>query len=341
MTLRVGIAGASGYTGVELIRLLVAHPQVEVVALSGGRAAGQPVAKSWPALAGLGLPDLQPLSLELCAGLDVLFLALPHGVSAGFVGELVAAGQLARGLRVIDLGADFRLRDPAVHAAAYGAHPHPELLAQAVYGLPERFRDQIRGAALIANPGCYPTATAIAALPLVDALGADWVVADCLSGVSGAGRSPGPRNLYCETTERAVAYGVAGSHRHTPEIEQLLGVPVTFTPHLAPMSRGMLATVHARVRRLPSAAELRALYDAAYADHPMVVVVDSPPSSGDVRGTARAHVAAFVDPARGVVTATCAIDNLGKGAAGQAVHNMNLACGLPETAGLPLVPLLP
>lgn len=341
MALRVGIAGASGYTGVELLRLLLAHPQVVVTKLSGGRAAGQPIEASWPALAGLGLPALQPLDSAFCADLDVLFLALPHGVSAGLVAELVAAGLLQAGLTVIDLGADFRLRDPAVHAAAYGPHPHPALLAQAVYGLPEANRAQIAGARLIANPGCYPTATAIAALPLVRALGASWIVADCLSGISGAGRSPGPRNLYCETTERAVAYGVAGTHRHTPEIEQLLGVPVTFTPHLAPMSRGMLATVHARVPTLPSPADLRALYAQAYADHPMVVVVDTPPSSGDVRGTARAHVAAFVDAARGVITATCAIDNLGKGAAGQAVHNMNIACGLPETAGLPLLPLLP
>ena len=342
MTLRVGIAGASGYTGVELLRLLSQHPAAEVVALAGGRSAGQPMATSWPAFTGLGLPDMVALDVSFAVGLDVIFLGLPHGVSAAYVAELHAAGLLDAGLRVIDLGADFRLRDPAVYAKVYGGeHPCPALLAEAVYGLPELHREALRSARIVANPGCYPTATAIAALPLVKHFSADWLCVTGISGISGAGRSPGPRNLYCETAERVVAYGVAGSHRHTPEIEQLLGASVSFTPHLAPMVRGMTATVVTRAQQQVNNDDLHAIYSDFYRGHPMVQVLRAPPSSGDVRGTARAQVAAFIDAERGVITATSAIDNIGKGAAGQAVHNMNLALGLPETAGLPILPLLP
>lgn len=342
MTLRVGIAGASGYTGVELLRLLSQHPEAEVVALAGGRAAGQSMAASWPALTGLGLPDMAALDLPFAVGLDALFLGLPHGVSAAYVAELHAAGLLDAGLRIIDLGADFRLRDAEVFARVYGAaHPCPGLLPEAVYGLPEVHREALRSARIIANPGCYPTATAIAALPLVEQLGADWLAVTGISGISGAGRSPGPRNLYCETAERVVAYGVAGSHRHTAEMEQLLGALVSFTAHLAPMVRGMTATVLARPSRPVDNDELYDMYVKRFVDHPMVTVLRAPPSSGDVRGTARAQVAAFYDAERGVITATSAIDNIGKGAAGQAVHNMNLAFGLPEISGLPFLPLLP
>lgn len=338
MTVRVGIAGISGYTGVELFRILRGHPHVTVTALAANRAAGQPLASIWPGLRGIEAPPVRTLDPdELAASCDAVLLALPHGVSGSVVPAL-----LDRGLRVIDLGADFRLRDPAVYAAAYGKpHPAPELLAEAVYGLPELNREAIRGARLVANPGCYPTATALAAAPLVRAGLADRVISSCMSGVSGAGRKHGPRNLYCEVQESAAAYAVAGRHRHTPEMEQLLGVPVIFTPHLVPMRRGMMATVFVQPTRTISAAALQALYAEAYSNEPLVVLCDTPPATADVRGTGRAHVSVALDEVRSMITAICVIDNLGKGAASQAVHNLNLSGGLPETAGLPLLPILP
>lgn len=338
MTVRVGIVGVSGYTGVELFRILRGHPHATITALAAGRAAGQPLDAIWSGLEGIDAPPVESVDPDaLAARCDAVMLALPHGVSGSLV-----PGLLERGLRVIDLGADFRLRDPAVYAAAYGApHPAPALLAEAVYGLPELNREAIRGARLVANPGCYPTATTLAAAPMVRAGLADRIVASCLSGVSGAGRKPGAKNLYCEVQESVSAYKIAGSHRHTPEMEQTLGVPVTFTPHLVPMRRGMLATVFAAATRETDAAALRALYAEAYADEPLVSVVDTPPGSAAVRGTARAQVHVAFDAARGMITVVSVIDNLGKGAASQAVHNLNLAAGLPETAGLPLLPLLP
>ena len=318
---RVGIVGVSGYTGVELLRILSGHPHAQITALTANRAAGQPLEQVWPGMVGLDLPRVEGLDVDVLAErCDAVFLALPHGVSGALAG-----GLLDRGLTVIDLGADFRLNDPDAYAQAYGEpHPAPALLDVAVYGLPELNRARLRGAKLIANPGCYPTATLLAALPLVEAGLADWVVADCVSGVSGAGRAPSARNLYCEVQESVVAYKIAGGHRHVPEIEQALGVPVTFTPHLVPMRRGMMATVHVRPRRALSRAEVQALYAARYADEPLVTLRSEPPATADVRGTGRAHIHATVDAARGVITAICVIDNLGKGAASQAVHNLNL-----------------
>lgn len=339
MHLRAGIVGISGYTGVELHRILSAHPAVQITALAAGRSAGQALDDSWPGLDPTRQQVItEPVPSALAEACDVVFLALPHGVSARLAVPLLAAG-----VTVIDLGADFRLRDPAVWADAYGSdHPAPDLLAEAVYGLPERNRDAIRGARLVACPGCYPTATAIAALPLVEAGLADLVISDCLSGVSGAGRKPGKRTLYGEVHESATAYGVGGTHRHVPEMEQLLGVPVVFTPHLIPMTRGMHATVHVRpAGPVPSRAQLLDRYRQRYADHPMVTVTDASPETRQVRGTAGARVSPTSDATRGVITVTAVIDNLGKGAAGQAVHCMNLALGLDETAGLPTHALFP
>lgn len=337
MGIRVGIAGVSGYTGVELLRLLHAHPGVELVALAAGEAAGRHLSEVWPGWAArLDLPILPLDPAALAASCEVVFLGLPHGVSA-----TVAPALLDAGVVVVDLGADFRLRDPAVYARSYGPHPCPERLAQAVYALPELNRERLLNARLLAVPGCYPTATAIAALPLVEAGLCDLIVSDCLSGVSGAGRKAGPRNLYCEVQESSTAYGLGGTHRHGSEMEQTLGLPVVFTPHLVPMVRGMIATVKARMQRPVGIEELRQLYLQRYADHPAVIVLDEPPASGWVRGTAAAQVHIALDPARGFATAVCAIDNLGKGASGQAVHAFNLAMGLPETQGLPLFPLLP
>lgn len=337
--IRTGIAGVSGYAGVELLRLVLGHPWLQLSALGGGRSAGQRVEHIWPALQdSSALPAVQPLD-ELGPGLDLLFLALPHGVSGPW---LAARKELLGSTRVVDLGADFRLRDAAVYARAYGRpHPAPELLQTAVYGLPEVNGSALREARLVANPGCYPTATALAALPLVEAGAAEWIVSSCLSGVSGAGRRAGPRNLYCEVQESAVAYGLAGSHRHTPEIEQTLGQPVTFTPHLVPMVRGMVATVAMKVTENTDLDSIPELYRSRLGHCAAVRLRSTAPATADVRGTGLAHVHVAVDSERRVCTATCVIDNLGKGAAAQAVQNANIMLGLPELTGVPTLPLLP
>lgn len=339
---RVGIAGVTGYTGVELFRLLSTHPGVEVAALAAGRGAGQPLDASWPALAGVGAPPVEALTVGWTTGLDAVLLALPHGISAGFVASLVEAGRLAQGLKVVDLGADFRLTDPAVYASAYGAeHPAPELLRTAVYGLTELHRDGVAEASLVANPGCYPTATALGARALMAAGCTGPVHSACMSGVSGAGRKAGPRTMYCEVQESVGAYGVCGAHRHVPEMEQELGVSVVFTPHLVPMIRGMLATVTMTAPASLTAEALAQAVQRLYESETLIVVRDGPPATRDVRGSGCAHIFVTCDPARGVAQAFVAIDNVGKGAATQAVQNLNLMLGLPETTGIPTLPLLP
>lgn len=339
---RVGVAGVTGYTGIELLRLLRAHPGVAVTALAAGKSAGAPLSSSWPALTGQALPPVEPLSVAWAAPLDVVLLALPHGVSGGFVARLHAEGLLDKGLRVVDLGADFRLRDPAVYAAAYGApHPAPDLLGEAVYGLPERGRAPIKAARIVANPGCYPTATALGAGVLLDAGCAGPVFAHCLSGVSGAGRKASLGTAFCEVSESAHAYGVGGAHRHVPEMEQSIGAPVSFTPHLVPLQRGLLATVSMAA---PQRLTLEALQEHARAlthGEPLLVYRDTPPATRDVRGTGCAHLSVALDTTRSVAQAFVAIDNLGKGAAAQAVQNLNLLLGLPENTGIPTQPVLP
>jgi len=294
--------------------MIMEHPELTLPWVGAGRASGEPLSKSWPGIPGGDRPVQAVDPDAIAEACDAVFLALPHGVS-GAVGR----DCFARGVRVFDLGADFRLRDR----------------------LPEKDPAALAGARLVAVPGCYPTATGLAALPLVENGLADWLIADCLSGISGAGRSPSARNLYCEVSESAEAYGVGGAHRHTPEIEQLLGVPVTFTPHLVPMRRGMLATVHARPKVLPSAEALRALFVARYANAPLVEIVDAPPATREVRGTGRCRIFPTVDAARGVISVFSAIDNLGKGASTQAMQCLNLSYGLPETRGIPLFPDAP
>lgn len=350
--MRIGIAGISGYTGIELLRLALGHPHFELTWVGAERAAGKTLDSTWPSLAGTRYGSVVIENLEhtsapdLAARCDVLFLALPHGIAARRAPEWLAAG-----LTLVDLGADFRLKDPAAYKAAYGLeHASPELLPGAVYGLVELNRAALVGAKLIACPGCYPTAVTLAIAPLVRAgLAPQRIVADCLSGVSGAGRNPGPRNLFCEVAESAAAYGIAGTHRHVPEIEQTLAelgrgpVDVVFTPHLVPMNRGMIATVHAfpAAGSLPSLADLRALYAEAYAGDAMVVLVDAAPGTLEVRGTNRIFIHVAVDARRGALTVVSAIDNLVKGAAGQAIQAANIALGLPENAGLPLHALVP
>ncbi len=339
--LRVGLAGVTGYAGLEAWRLLAAHPNFEVVRLAAGRGAGRTLSDSWPALMAHRSMPIQSLTVDFARELDVLVLALPHGISAPYLATLEAEGLLER-IRVVDLGADFRLQDPEIYARAYGdRHPCPDLLDRAVYGLTEFNRAAVAQAPLVANPGCYPTATALGARVLLDAGCAGPVHSSCVSGVSGAGRKAGPRTLYCEVQDSVVAYGVGGQHRHVPEMEQELACPVVFTPHLVPAIRGMLATVTMAAPGSLTTEQLQATASALYEHEPLVMLRDEPPATRDVRGTGLAHFHVCLDTSRGVAQAFVAIDNLGKGAAAQAVQNLNVMFGFEETLAIPTIPLLP
>lgn len=342
--IRVGIVGGTGYTGVELLRLLAQHPEVELAVITSRSEAGLRVADMFPNLRGhVDLAFTEP-DLRALAACDVVFFATPNGVAMKQVPELLAAG-----VRVIDLAADFRLRDPAVWEKWYGLpHACPELLAEAVYGLPEMNREAIKVARLIANPGCYPTAVQLGFLPLVRAglVDADHLIANCNSGVSGAGRKAEVHALLCEAGENFKAYGVGG-HRHLPEIRQGLArmtdVPVglTFVPHLTPMIRGIHATLYATLR--DPGVDLQGLYEQAYSNEPFVDVLPggSHPETRSVRGANTCRLAVHRPQGGDTVVVLSVIDNLVKGAAGQAVQNLNLMCGLEETTGLTQVALLP
>ena len=337
--LPVAIVGASGYTGAELVRLVVGHPRLELVAVCADRSAGSRIEHVFPHLAGRVSMELEPFDAERVARrAEVVLCALPHGQSARVAGELVERGRL-----VVDLSADFRLRDPAVHAEWYGEHPRPDLLAGAVYGLPELHRAELRGARLIAGPGCYPTAALLAAAPLLrrGLVAARSLIVDAKSGVSGAGRAPAQPTHFPEVGEGVRAYKVAGAHRHAAEMEQEMSaaagveVRVCFTPQLVPMSRGILACVYAEPVDGVRGDELVDAMRDFYRDEPFVTVVEGGlPDTSHVRGTNRAHVAVHVDRRTGRVLALAAIDNLGKGAAGQAIQCLNLAAGFDETEGL-------
>ena len=336
---RVGIVGASGYTGAELLRLAAGHPELEVVLATGDTQAGTAVAALYPSLAA-AYPDLvfTPFDAAACAGLDVVFLGLPHGASQAIVPELI--GKVAH---LVDLAADFRLADAALYPRWYGeAHTAPELLPDFAYGLPELFRDEIRAAAHVASPGCYPTAAGLALAPLVraGAIVPDGIVVDAASGVSGAGRPPKPTTSFCTVDEDFTAYGLL-DHRHTPEIEQITGASVLFTPHLAPMNRGILATCYARPTSATSTGELLGVLSAAYEGEPFVVVGEASPSTKATLGSNVAQLTARYDERTGWVVAIAAIDNLTKGASGQAVQCANLLLGLPEATGLPTVGVYP
>ena len=341
----VGVLGASGYAGAELLRLLARHPDLEVAWAAGDSSAGQPLAARYPGLrAAYG--DLAFCSVDegLEKGADLLFCALPHGRAAELAPRALDAAEV-----VIDRSADFRLRDPAAYPAWYGAeHPCPDQLGAWPYGLPELHRDQLRGARRVAVPGCYPTDALLALAPLVAAglVATDGIVVDAKSGLSGAGRSLTDAYLFVQANENVAPYKV-GSHRHTPEIEQELAVAagapvaVTFTPHLVPASRGILATCYATLAPSAGDEELAACYAGAYGGEPFVDLLKPGggwPATRAVATTNRAQVAAAADPRTGRVVAAAAIDNLVKGAAGQAVQCANLALGLAETAGLDLVP---
>jgi N-acetyl-gamma-glutamyl-phosphate reductase len=330
--MKVGVWGASGYAGAELLRICASHPDLEVVVAGAETYAGTQVAGLYPSLAAcypeLSFSDMDPQAAD---GLDVLFMCLPHGVSQTLVGEL-----RGRAGAIVDLAADFRLSDPAVYSRWYGgAHQAPELLAEAAYGLPELNRDQVAEADLVAVAGCYPTAAGLALAPFVQAglIRPEGVIVDAASGVSGRGRSPSPSAHFPAANEDFCAYGLL-NHRHTPEIEQVTGCQVLFTPHLAPMTRGILATCYARPASAVSTREMMDLLRSAYAHEPFVTVVEAPPSTKATTGSNSAHLTVRVDERTGWLVVLCALDNLVKGAAGQAVQCANLVLGLAETTGL-------
>ena len=335
--LKVGVYGASGFAGAELLRLAAGHPNFDVVMATASTQAGGRVAELYPSLAAsysdLVLQGADPAAAD---GLDVVFLALPHGASQDLVPDLRKRAGL-----IVDLAADFRLSDPELYPRWYGEeHKHPELLSEAVFGIPELFGSELPGASLVAAAGCYPTAAALALAPLVrsGAIEPTGVIVDAASGVSGAGRAPKPHTHFNAVDEDFTAYGLL-NHRHTPEIEQATGARVLFTPHLAPMNRGILATCYARPT--PSHPDPLEVLANFYSASPFVIVSERSPSTKATLGSNCAHLTARVDPRTGWVIALSAIDNLTKGAAGQAIQCANLALGLPETAGLPLLGLYP
>lgn len=341
--IEVGIVGGTGYTGVELLRLLVQHPEVSLRVITSRSEAGTPVADMYPNLRGETDLSFTEPDVEALAGCDLVFFATPNGTAMQMVPELVAANT-----RVIDLAADFRLRDPAEWEQWYGMpHACTEILADAVYGLPEVNRDAIKNAQVLANPGCYPTAVQLGFLPLIEQglVDSSRLIADCKSGVSGAGRKAAVGTLLCEASESFKAYAVPG-HRHLPEIRQGLRnateepVELTFVPHLTPMIRGIHATLYAGVQR---EADFQAIYEERYAGEPFVDVMPpgSHPETRSVRGANTCRIAVHRPQDGDQLVILSVIDNLVKGAAGQAVHNMNLMCGFEETLGLTQVALMP
>ena len=341
--IKIGVVGGTGYTGVELLRLLARHPEAQLTAITSRGEAGLPVADMFPSLRGrIGLRVVAPSDAAL-DGCDVVFFATPNGIAMQQVQELVAAG-----VRVIDLAADFRIRDVAVWEKWYGMrHAAPTLVAEAVYGLPEQNREQIRGARIVANPGCYPTAVQLGFLPLIEAglIDLSHLVADAKSGVSGAGRKAEVHALFSEAADSFKAYGVAG-HRHLPEIRQGLermagkSVALTFVPHLTPMIRGIHATLYGRLDR---DVDVQGLFEERYRGEPFVDVMPagSHPETRSVRASNICRIAVHRPQGGDVVVVLSVIDNLVKGAAGQAVQNMNIMFGLNETLGLDIVPVSP
>lgn len=346
--IRVGIIGASGYTGAELLRLCAGHPELVVELATGDSQAGTPIASLYPSLAPVyGERTFDHYTPEALDGLDLVFLGLPHGASQALMAEV-----RRHVTWVIDLAADFRLADADLYPTWYGeAHAQPELLAEFTYGLPELFRDQIKGANAVAAPGCYPTTAALALAPLVrDGLvETTGIIVDAASGVSGAGRGPKATTTFCAVDEDFTAYGLL-DHRHTPEIEQSVArvagvgadaVSVLFTPHLAPMNRGILATCYARPTGSTSTAELLDLYHDTYDAEPFVTVGEGSPSTKATLGSNSVHVTVRADERTGLVVALAALDNITKGASGQAVQCANILGGLDETTGLTTLGLFP
>jgi len=338
--IRVAVLGATGYGGMELLRWLTVHPAVQVAAVSSESSAGKPLRAVLPQFTDLDLTLLPASEARFGGDPQVVFCALPNGAAMKLAPEL-----LERGTAVIDCSADFRLKDMATYTRYYKIeHDSPQLLPEAAYGLPELYRDDIVGARLVANPGCYPTSALLALVPLLRAgvISPRQIVVDSKSGVSGAGRTTlKTPYLYAEANEDVCAYSV-GVHRHTPEMEQQLTTAgageavITFTPHLIPMTRGIFTAAYATLTKACTTSELLAIYREVYAGSAFVNVTDEDtiPHTKWCSGSNRAYVTARVDTRTGRVVAFAAIDNLGKGFAGQAVQNMNLICGLPESLGL-------
>jgi N-acetyl-gamma-glutamyl-phosphate reductase len=341
VTYRVGVINVTGFAGMEAARLLWNHPHAKLAAITGRSLAGQKLGEAFPHLAVYG--DL-PISAEIDADVDIIFSALPTAASAEACAPFVRAG-----VKVIDIAADFRLRDPAEFEEWFGQpHPAPDLLAQAVYGLPELNRERIRSAKLVANPGCYPATSILALAPAVAAgIAGNQIVVDAKSGISGAGRGSGGSFGYSEVNEDVSAYKI-GKHNHQPEIAQELAAlreapapRVTFVPHLVPMTRGIHATCYAPLAQSVSQADVMAIYNDFYASAPFTRVVNTPPHTKHTLGNNMCLVHPVIDERNGMLVAVGVLDNLVKGAAGQAIENMNLMLGLPQNAGLDLPAVYP
>lgn len=345
--IKAGIIGASGYTGAELARILSNHPNVVISVATSRQYAGRPLADIFRNLRGKVDVICENLPVEeVCQKADIFFTAVPHKTAMDLVPIFLAAGK-----KVIDLSADFRLRDLAVYEQWYQPHSSSQLLQEAVYGLPELYRQDIAGCRLLANPGCYPTSIILGLAPLLKA-GAilpQTIIADSKSGTSGAGRAAQTGSLFCEVHDGFRPYKVGRAHRHTPEIEQELSVlsgqpvKVTFTPHLLPISRGILSTVYASLTPGFTEKEITELYRKQYSAEPFIRLLkeDEFPATQYVRGSNFCDISFKIDPATGRIIVMSTIDNIVKGASGQAVQNMNIMCGFAETAGLGIVPLFP
>lgn len=342
----IGVIGATGYTGIELVRLLLNHPEANLKVLSSEKSAGAKFSAVFPAFSGLCDIELEPFyPIEVAKKIQVAFLCLPHKSS-----QEAASKLRERGVKVIDLSADFRLKSAKEYEQWYEKHQFPELLAEAVYGLPELYRDKIKGAKLVANPGCYPTGAALALAPLLKEkmIALDSIIIDSKSGVSGAGRSANLDNLFSEVNDGFKAYKV-GNHRHTPEIEQTLSdlagqkIYVSFTPHLVPMDRGILTTAYAKPFRKLKTADVLKVFKNFYKNEKFVRIKAEGffPNTKDVRATNFCDIGAIYDERVDRIVVLSAIDNLTKGASGQALQNFNLMSGFDENLGLKLFPHIP
>jgi len=343
--IRAGILGASGYTGSDLLRFLLPHPSVEIAYLTADRHAGKRISDVFPHLAGFCDLELSPLDPKaLPEDIDIVFLGLPHGASAKVVGELYD-----REIKIIDLGADFRLSHE-VYTVWYGEHPHPGLIPEAVYGIPEINRERLKTVKLVANPGCYPTSVILGLLPLAweQLLQPGLVIADSKSGVSGAGRNPSLDTHFCEVNEGVKAYKV-GEHRHMPEIEEIMreysgiDLRVQFVPHLIPMDRGILSTIYVRLNKAMTTRELLELYGKHYENERFVRICPEKayPSTSQVKGSNFCDIGIKGDPESKSAIIVSVIDNLVKGASGVAVQNMNIMMGFEESEGLNIPPMFP
>jgi len=341
----VAVLGASGYTGSDLLRFLITHPKVEVTYATAEKHAGKRISEVLPHLRNFLKLELQPLDVKSIPDeIEIVFAALPHGASAKVVEELVE-----RGKRVVDLGADFRL-SYRVYKEWYGEHPCPELIPQAVYGITELFEPKIAKAKLVANPGCYPESAILGLAPVVKnkMIEEDSIIIDSKSGVSGAGRSPELAYHFCEVNESIRAYKI-GEHRHTPEIDEVLSnysglnVRVSFTPHLIPMDRGILSTIYIKLREEITTKELLNLYENFYKGKRFIRITPEKtyPSTGDVRGSNFCDIGISANPKNRTAIIISVLDNLVKGASGQAIQNMNVMMGFPETTGLDMPPVFP